>query len=115
MSAWRCADQPLALGAPGPPQPRSGRMAPLAADSHTLWAQVYKEFQALYEGKLEEFLASKNIDHVDFATACKAALDKGDANSDKAFVTILLSMAEYQYFVKMMCEMAGGADTGGAE
>ena len=76
---------------------------------------MYKEFQALYEGKLEEFLASKNIDHVDFATACKAALDKGDANSDKAFVTILLSMAEYQYFVKRMCEMAGGADTGGAE
>lgn len=91
-------------------------MAPLPADSHTpWWPQVYKEFQALYEGKLEEFLASKNIDHVDFATACKAALDKGDANSDKAFVTILLSMAEYQYFVKMMCEMAGGADTGGAE
>jgi hypothetical protein len=70
--------------------------------------QVYKEFQALYEGKLEEFLSSQGIDAYEFAVQCKQALQQGDTSSDKAFVTILLSMAEYEYFVRMMCEMAEG-------
>ena len=33
--------------------------------------QVYKEFQALYEGKLEEFLSSQGIDAYEFAVQCK--------------------------------------------
>ena len=70
--------------------------------------QVYKEFQGLYEGKLEEFLASQSIDQYEFAVQCKQALQDGDTSADKAFVTILLSMSEYEYFVKMMCEMAEG-------
>ncbi len=71
-------------------------------------SQVYKEFQALYEGKLEEFLASQQIDQYEFAVQIKQALQQGDTSGDKAFATILLSMSEYEYFVKMMCEMAEG-------
>ena len=38
--------------------------------------QVYKEFQGLYEGKLEEFLASQQIDQWEFAVQCKQALQQ---------------------------------------
>lgn len=39
-------------------------------------SQVYKEFQGLYEGKLEEFLASQQIDQWEFAVQCKQALQQ---------------------------------------
>eukprot|EP01048_Picozoa_sp_COSAG05_P012003 COSAG05_NODE_1172_length_5623_cov_3.561188_7_plen_176_part_00 len=71
-------------------------------------SQIYKEFQQLYEGKLEGFLAAEGIEAFDFAAACKGALQAGEGSADNGFVEILLSMSEYEYFVKMMAEAAEG-------
>ena len=54
---------------------------------------MYKEFQSLYEGKLETFLQEQGISPEDFALACKGAIEAGDGNT--AFVEIMMSMAEY--------------------
>eukprot|EP01047_Picozoa_sp_COSAG01_P015278 COSAG01_NODE_762_length_13792_cov_19.126707_16_plen_117_part_00 len=56
--------------------------------------EVYKQFQALYEGKLEEFLQEHGVSPGDFAMECEGALGDSDS-SNAAFVQILMSMAEY--------------------
>lgn len=69
--------------------------------------EIYREFQGMYEGKLESFLATKGVDAAAFAAACQEALSSGGF-ADQGFVEILLSMAEYKFFVKTMAESADG-------
>ena len=49
-------------------------------------AQVYKSFQALYEGKLETFLADEGIEAPDFAAALQSVM--GSDTMDNTFVEV---------------------------
>eukprot|EP00357_Protocruzia_adherens_P035664 CAMPEP_0115002324 /NCGR_PEP_ID=MMETSP0216-20121206/17930_1 /TAXON_ID=223996 /ORGANISM="Protocruzia adherens, Strain Boccale" /LENGTH=122 /DNA_ID=CAMNT_0002367881 /DNA_START=31 /DNA_END=399 /DNA_ORIENTATION=+ len=67
------------------------------------YTQAYKEFQSLFETKLEEIVKSCSTTPEEFYTQIKEASEQKDENAE-AFVTIMLALTDYASFYEMMIQ-----------
>ena len=70
-------------------------------DNKLEYTTAHKEFQQLYEAKIEELITAQGVQVVDFFTALEAA-SKGDDSMAPFYVEMLMSVADYQQFILMM-------------
>lgn len=71
------------------------------------WYEMYIQYQLLYEQKLEEFCAGKNMSHFDFMVKLREASAKDD--KVKKFVDNMLDGASYQTFSKWLINVTAVA------
>ena len=65
---------------------------------------MYKEYQQLYERKLETFIKSQGIDDKQFQEMCEAALvgPSEDEGGHREFIELLLASFDYNKFLGLM-------------
>ncbi|CAI2380264.1 unnamed protein product [Moneuplotes crassus] len=81
-------------------------------EEHKLeFTDVYKEFQTLFETKIEELVEKSGASSEEFVEALKAR-SKTDEEV-KMFLEIIVSVADYQNFLEMMVAHASTSHTMG--
>mmetsp|Transcript_22840 Transcript_22840/g.58754 ORF Transcript_22840/g.58754 Transcript_22840/m.58754 type:complete len:130 (-) Transcript_22840:148-537(-) len=86
---------------------------PTMEDEHSLeHMEVYKEFLAMYEAKLEGFVGAQGWTHDRFMSACKAELAKDQDASEHGFILrVIQGMAEYNMFLQLMQEVVPSGES----
>lgn len=70
------------------------------------WQKIYTSYQQLYERALEGFCERQHVELEVFVQACQDALDNSEWAQHRGFAECVLSMATYEYFIKMMTTAA---------
>mmetsp|Transcript_1196 Transcript_1196/g.3401 ORF Transcript_1196/g.3401 Transcript_1196/m.3401 type:complete len:128 (+) Transcript_1196:41-424(+) len=84
----------------------------ISSEQKLEYMDVYKEFVAMYEGKLDSFVKAKGLDLATFQAACARELSEGE--SPNAFILrVIQATAEYETFLQMMAEVAQREEAGG--
>jgi len=87
-------------------------------DEHPMeWHNIYKEYLARFEGKIERFIESEGLSSMEFYKECERILDAETDGFDmrRFFVETLLSTSRYETFFSLMkgemmrIKAAGGA------
>ena len=78
------------------------------------WQEVYVEYMQLYEARLEQFVAAQDCSLEEFVAACRDALLNSAWQEHRGLATCILSMSEYDYFLRTMAAAAEDASSGPA-
>ena len=84
------------------------------AEEHKLvYQDVYKEYQATFEGLIEEHLKGKGADVEGFFAICKKVVEVGDTDRE-SFLPMLTAITDYDVFLGLMQESKEKMAEGGA-
>jgi hypothetical protein len=80
----------------------------LSSDEYKLeYTEVFNEYKALFENKIESFLVNTlNCTVEDFYYALKAKTDLAEDSSESIFAQILIAVTDFDIFMTMMREAA---------
>ena len=71
------------------------------------WHPIYQQYCKLYEAALEGFVRSQGCSQDDFVDACRGALEHSEWSQHRGLASVVLSMADYDYFLRSMVNAAG--------
>ncbi|CAM9473686.1 unnamed protein product [Scytosiphon promiscuus] len=72
------------------------------------YTDLYDEYQALFERKIEEFIQDQGFTVEDFYERLRQALDRDPWSHEAVFAKIMTAVADFDIFMRMMREAAEG-------
>lgn len=80
------------------------------------WTGAHQDYQAVFEIHLEQFVSQQDFTAEEFLRACEDAVSQtapvpGGALA-RGLAEAMISMSDYEYFIRMMVEAAAEAESG---